>query len=177
MNADHSDVTFIVENTKIPAHKTILSARSKYFQALFRGGFAEATQSEIELNVPLDAFKMILRFIYTGCMALIPLNIKQIVDIYGLVELYDFELLKETISKYLAAKLSVDNCFEILDAAYLHSLDDLQNTCLTFMDHRSTEVLHHDSFKSMSVNSLATLLMRDTFYAPEIDIFHAVKVL
>lgn len=175
MNAEHSDVAFIVDKIKIPAHKMILSLRSAYFQSLFKGGFSEATQSEIELKVPLDAFKLILRFIYTGCMSLIPLNVNQIVDVYGLVELYDFESLKEIIPKHLSGSLSVDNCFEILNAACLYSLDDLKNSCLSLMDRRSNEILQHDSFKSLSLTPLSTLLKRDTFYASEIDIFHAVK--
>lgn len=175
MNAEHSDVTFVIENTKIPAHKSILSSRCSYFQGLFRGGFAEATQSDIKLIVPLDAFKVILRFIYTGCMSLIPLNVNQIIDVYGLVELYDFETLKNFISKYLTTKLSVDNCFEIINAAYLYSRNDLENACLTFLDRRSTKLIKHNTFKSITSTLLCTLLKRDTFYAPEIDIFNAVK--
>lgn len=175
VNADHSDVTFVVEDTKIAANKAILSKRSTYFQKLFGAGFAEATQSEIKFEVLLDAFKVILRYIYTGCMSLIPLNVTQIIDVYGLVDLYDFETLKESIPKYLAAKPSVDNCFEILNAACLCSQNYLQNKCLTFMDRRSTELIKHDTFKSISSALLCTLLKRDTFYAPEIDIFNAVK--
>lgn len=175
MNAKHSDVTFVVEETKIPAHKMILLARSSYFQKLFDGNFAEAKQSEIKLEVPLNAFKVILLYIYTGHMSLIPLNVIQIIDVYGLVELYNFESLKETIPKYLTAILSVGNCFEILNAACLYSLGDLEDTCLSFMDRRSTELIKHDTFKLISSTLLCTLLKRDTFYAPEIDIFSAVK--
>lgn len=58
-------MTLVVGNTKIPAHKAVLSARRSYFEKLFAGGFSEAKQPEIELQVPLDAFKVILRFIYT----------------------------------------------------------------------------------------------------------------
>lgn len=175
MNEEHSDVTLIIENAEIPAHKTILSARSKYFVALFNDDFAEKTKPKVKLEGPLDVFKVILRFIYTGYMSLDTLNVEQIIDVYGLAESYNFKTLKETISKYLTAKLSVDDCVEILNATCLYSVDDLQKACLTFMDCRSAEILQHDSFKSLSLNSLCTLLKRDTFYAPEIDIFNALK--
>lgn len=175
LNADHSDVTFVVEDTKIPAHKTILLARCSYFQRLLCGGFAEATQSEIKLKVPLDAFKMILRFIYTGYMSLDSLNVDQIIDVYDLAEIYELKPLNDTISVYLATKLSLENCFDILNAACLYSRDDLQNKCLALMDRQSTEILQHDSFRSLSSTSLCTLLERDSFYALEIDIFNAVK--
>lgn len=174
MNTKHSDVSFVVENTIIPAHKTILSARSSYFEKLFTGGFTEATQSEINLEVPLDAFKVVLRFIYTGCMSLNSLNVNQIIGVYGLVDLYNLEL-KESIQKFLEVLLSVENCFEILNAASLYSLDDLIQTCFTFMDGQSMELIKHETFKTISSTLLCTLLKRDTFYAPEIDIFVAVK--
>lgn len=174
MNPKYSDVSFVVENTIIPAHKTMLMARSSYFEKLLTGGFSEAKQSEINLQVPLDAFKVILRFIYTGCMSLTSLNVNQIIDVYVLVDLYDLEL-KESIQKYLEVILSVENCFEMHNAASLHSMDGLNQACLGFMDARSTELIKHDNFKLISSTLLCTLLKRDTFYAPEIDIFMAVK--
>lgn len=175
MNHKHSDVTFIVENTKIPAHKLILSTRSEYFQNLIFGDFAEANQNEIKLEVPSDAFKTVLRFFYTGCMSLSSLNANQIIDIYFLADMYILESLKETMLKYLKAIFSLENCFEILNATCLYSMHDLQEVCLKFMDRRSSKVLDHDNFKTISSNGLCTLLKRDTFYAPEIDIFNAVK--
>lgn len=173
MNAKHSDVSFVVENTKIPAHKMLLSVRSPYFEKLFSGGFAEATQHEIKLEAPLDAFNVILRFIYTGCMSLTALNVDQIIDVHALADLYNLEL-KERIQKYLATILTVENCIKILNAASLYSLGDLNQTCLAFLDSRSTELIKHAIFNKIPSTLLCTLLARDTFYAPEIDIFVAV---
>lgn len=66
MSSDYSDVTFNVENHKLPAHRVILAARSEYFRALLYGGLSETTQTEIELQIPLEAFKALLRYIYSG---------------------------------------------------------------------------------------------------------------
>lgn len=175
MNSKHSDVTFVVGSTKIPAHKTILSARSEYFQNLLFGNFNEANQNEINLEVPLDAFKIILRFLYTGRMSLLSLDVNQIIDIYKLIDFYNIEPLKETIPKYLTSKLSLENWFAIHNAACLYSSDDLQKSCLTFIECHSIELIKSDNFKLISPALLCTLLKRDTFYAPEIDIFIAVK--
>lgn len=76
MSQDYSDVTFIVENQKLPGHRVILAARSEYFRALLYGGLSESTQKEINLNIPLDAFKALLRYIYSGIH-------------YSLTEMYD----------------------------------------------------------------------------------------
>jgi BTB/POZ domain-containing protein 9 len=47
--------------------KFSLFERSDYFRALLFGGLKESNLSEIELkDTPLQAFKMLLRYIYTG---------------------------------------------------------------------------------------------------------------
>lgn len=174
MNDEHADVTFIIENAKVPVHKAILSIQSPFFQSLFRGGFSEAEQDEIELKVPLEAFKSILKYIYTGRLSLSTLDCDLIIEIYDLAEQYGFGILKKAILDYLIVNLTLNNCVLILNASYLYSLDGLQAACMKFMDSHSTKLLNHDTFKDLSQTSLCTLLKRDTFYAPETDIFKAI---
>lgn len=38
LDAKHSDITFVVDGVKLPAHKCILDMRSSYFNALISGG-------------------------------------------------------------------------------------------------------------------------------------------
>nr|XP_014430718.1 BTB/POZ domain-containing protein 9 isoform X3 [Pelodiscus sinensis] len=65
---EYSDVTFIVEKKRFPAHRVILAARCHYFRALLYGGMRE---SQPEAEIPLqdttaEAFTMLLKYIYTG---------------------------------------------------------------------------------------------------------------
>lgn len=174
MNTDYSDVTFLVENAKLPAHKVLLAARSSYFRAMLYGGLAETTQTEIELKVPLDAFKALLEYIYTGHMSLLQMKEENILDTLGLANQYGFEALESAISSYLTKNLSLKNCCAILDAARLYSLQTLATVCMTFMDRNSTDLLGHITFKTLSQDSLCSLLERDSFFAPEVQIFNAV---
>lgn len=174
MKDDHADVSFIVENTKIPAHKMILSARCSYFQSMLFAGFSESKKAEIPLNVPLDAFKAILKYIYTGCLSLAALDCHVIVDIYDLANQYGFDSLKNSLLKYLAGNLTLERCVYILNATILYSMDDLQATCMKFLDSNSIGLLEHDIFKALSLKSLCALLKRNTFYAEEIAIFKAI---
>lgn len=64
----HTDVTFVVGEcgTEIGAHKCILSARSEYFEAMFReGGMAESQQNKIvfQKHDP-TTFRRMLEFLY-----------------------------------------------------------------------------------------------------------------
>ncbi len=170
-----SDVKIVVEGVKMPAHKLILSASSSYFRAMFSNGFVESRQIEVELKVPLEPFKLILRYMYTGCMSFAPLDSDQIIELYNLANLYGFESLKNAISKYLKRNISIENCISMLISAQLYPLADLKEACLNFIDHSSIKLMHHDTFKATSQDTLCDILKRDTFYAPEIDIFNAVK--
>lgn len=179
LNNDYSDVTFIVEEHKIPhrlpAHRVILAARSEYFRALLYGGLSESTQSEIQLKIPLEAFKILLRYIYSGNMSLAQMKTEHILDTLGLANQYGFTELEQAISGYLREALSLTNVCSILDAARLYCLESLTNVCHNFMDTNATDILSHESFKNLSQEALCGLLVRDSFFAPEVQIFVAVQ--
>lgn len=127
------------------------------------------------MQVPLEPFKSLLKYIYTGRISFVNLDGGQIMELCNLANQYGFESLKEAISTYLKRNISVDNCLTMLTSAELYALGDLKEACLKFIDRRSIELMHHDTFKAISKDLLGDLLKRDTFYAPEIDIFNAVK--
>jgi BTB/POZ domain-containing protein 9 len=153
----------------------ILASRSEYFRALLYGGLSEAHQSEIKLtSVPLEPFKLLLKYIYSGKISLTQLKEDKIFDLLGLANQYGFVELEAAISEYLLGILNINNVCAVLDAAKLYNLSNL-NWILSYMDRNADEILKHESFKALSKESLCTLLERDSFFAPEIKIFQAVK--
>jgi hypothetical protein len=61
-----ADVTFILGETKLKAHKCILAARSSFFENMFSVGMREAQESVISVqDINLPTFKKILEFIYS----------------------------------------------------------------------------------------------------------------
>lgn len=174
-NDCYSDVTFIVDGSRFPAHRVILAARSEYFRALLFGGLSESTQDEIHLELPLVAFKALLKYIYSGRMSLNALKDDHILDTLGLADHFGFTELQVAISEYLVQVLAVSNCCKILDAARLFNLDHLTQLCHTFIDRNAKELLAHPSFLHVSKDSLCAILARDSFFAPEVDIFLAVR--
>ncbi|XP_031626561.1 BTB/POZ domain-containing protein 9-like [Contarinia nasturtii] len=176
MNDKHSDVIIVVDDNKIPAHKLILSASSSYFHALFSNGLVETSKNEIKLQVPLDAFKTILKYIYTGRISFVNLNVGQITDLFDLANMYQFDSLKGAISKYLNHTISIENCHSILHFSNLYSLESLRNDCLNFIDNNAIDFLNQETLKEIPQDMLCDLLKRDTFYVPEIDIFNAMKI-
>jgi hypothetical protein len=66
-DGDLADVVFVVGEERLPAHRVMLAARSKYFAGLFKSGMAEGSKEEVTYeDVSAFAFRVLLRFLYTG---------------------------------------------------------------------------------------------------------------
>ena len=175
LNDEYSDVTLVVDGQRFDAHKVILAARSEYFRALLFGGMRESGLDEIELkDTPLAAFKYLLRYIYTGQMSLGSLKDELVLEILGLAHQYGFQDLEAAVSNHLRAVLSIRNVCLIYDTAALYQLRDLVSSCCLFMDRHAAEIIKHDSFLNMSANGVRDVVSRDSFCAPEVEIFRSV---
>ncbi|XP_033236722.1 BTB/POZ domain-containing protein 9-like [Drosophila pseudoobscura] len=174
MNEPYSDVEFLVEDQRLPGHRLVLATRSEYFRALLYGGLAESNQREVRLEVPLEAFKLILGYLYSGKMPLSTLDVDTIIDVLDLAHLYGLQVVESGIGKYLQQNLSVSNVCTILDVARRKNLNQRAEECLNFIDNNGSDIVKHDSFAQLPKESLEELLRRDTFAALEIDIFRAV---
>lgn len=65
--------------------------------------------------------------------------------------------------------------FIIYSAAHLYSMTGLVSNCLDFFDTYALETLVSPGLLQLSVLALTQLINRNSFCAPEIDIFSAVK--
>ncbi|XP_002135358.1 BTB/POZ domain-containing protein 9-like [Drosophila pseudoobscura] len=174
MNDLYSDVEFLVEEQRLPAHRNILAVRSEYFRAMLYGDMAESKQREIRLDVPVDSFKIILGYIYTGALPLSTLCVDKILDLLSCVHFFGLQNVEAAIEKNLQQNASFSNICKILNAAHLNSMNDLRKECLKFMDFNASEVLNHASFEILSKELLEEVVRRDTFVAPEVEIFRTV---
>ncbi|XP_046750090.1 BTB/POZ domain-containing protein 9 [Diprion similis] len=176
LSDDYSDVTLVVAGQRFNGHKVILAARSQYFRALLYGGLKESNQQEIELKgTTLPAFKGLLKYIYTGHMSLANQREEVILDILGLAHQYGFVDLETAVSDYLREILNIKNVCIIFDAARLYQLEFLSKVCHEYMDKHALEVIQHETFLQLSPGALNELIARNSFYAPEIDVFLAVQ--
>lgn len=174
---DNTDVTFIVEEESFEAHRIILSARCEYFRALLYGGMKEATDcGKIPLHeTPVNAFKYLLKYIYTGMMSLREIEERDLLDILVLANRYSLLSLESAITGYLKDIVSEWNVTEIYDVARVLGIGDLVLACHHFIDHHAMEVLQSEGFTRFSKNSMQEIISRPSFYAPETEIFNALR--
>ena len=64
------DITISVGERHFPAHKAVLAASSKYFDAMFTSGFQEASHDTVSVHGNPEVFELLLQFIYTGKLML-----------------------------------------------------------------------------------------------------------
>ncbi|PIO76423.1 BTB/POZ domain protein [Teladorsagia circumcincta] len=176
LNPNFSDVMFVVEGEKFPAHKVLLAARSEYFRAMLYGGMKESDEGEIVLEeTNVFAFRNLLRYIYTAKLNLLEYKEEQVMDILGLAHKYGFVKLQNAIAEYLKAILNNKNLCTIFNISQLYFLNDLTEYCLVFADQNASEVLTTQGFLQLSINAVTQLIARDSFCASEIDIFCAIR--
>lgn len=176
LNNEFSDLTFVVEDVEIPAHKVILAASSDYFRALLFGGLQESKSDKIHLKCDnLDLFKLLLKYVYTGQMNLIDLSVKDILYIFQMSHEYNFKTLNEKISTYLILILSLDNVCIFYDLSNFYEIEQLKTACIKFLDLNAEQVLKEETFLRFSKTNLKSILLRDSFCANESDILIAVN--
>jgi BTB/POZ domain-containing protein 9 len=179
MQDSYSDLTLVVDGQQFPAHKVVLAARSEYFRALLFGGLRE---SHLECNTvelkdtPAVGFHHLLKYIYTGKINLSELKEEILLEVLGLANQYGFVELQSAMSEYLQAILNNQNVCLIFDIASMYGLQALCETCCQYMDHNAADILHTEGFLTLSPTALHDLTSRDSFCAPEIDIFRAIQL-
>ncbi|KAM9420864.1 BTB/POZ domain-containing protein 9-like isoform 1-T2 [Salvelinus alpinus] len=173
---EYSDVTFIVEEKRFPAHRVILAARCHYFRALLYGGMKESQpQSEVTLEeTRAEAFSMLLNYLYTGRASLSSAREEVLLDFLGLAHRYGLQPLEDSTSEFLRTILHTHNVCLVFDVASMYCLSALSAACCAYMDRRAPEVLASDGFLTLSKTALLTVLRRDSFAASEKEIFQAL---
>ncbi|XP_037076077.1 LOW QUALITY PROTEIN: BTB/POZ domain-containing protein 9-like [Pollicipes pollicipes] len=173
---EFSDVVLVVDGHRFSAHRSVLAARSEYFRALLFGGMKESREKEVTLTgAAVEPFRVLLQYIYTGQMSLAALKEDTVLDMLGLAHQYGFCQLEEAVSQYLEAAVRTGNVCVIYDMAWLYRQGPLLAVCQSFMDKHAPSVLQHPSFCSMSSQGVKEVISRDSFCAPEVDIFRAVS--
>ncbi|XP_043287595.1 BTB and MATH domain-containing protein 43-like [Venturia canescens] len=62
-----SDVTFVIDDKELPAHKAVLAVRSEVFEAMFLSEMKEKDTSRVEIvDAKAEIFEEFLKYLYTG---------------------------------------------------------------------------------------------------------------
>jgi len=144
-----SDVSFIIDRQEIKAHKTILSARSPVFAAMFHSDMKERVMDRIDIpDISPDIFNELLRFIYTDRVELTESNPTSLL---AAADKYLLQLLKIKCEEFLIKGLSVENCIEMMTLADLHTALNLKKMTEEYFRSHHTEIRKTESWKVLKM--------------------------
>jgi len=172
-----SDVHFILgkgtaELLNVPAHKFILSIGSVVFNAMFNGGFATEPCDEIEIpDIEPASFLSLLKFLYTDEVSIGPDTVMS--TLYA-AKKYAVPTLEQKCVDFLKRNLGPDNAFTLLSQARLFDEPQLTDLCLNCIDKSTVDSFDAEGFTDIDVETLKSVLQRDSLSARESQLFEAV---
>lgn len=141
-----SDITFVVEEQEVYAHKVMLM-RCAYFRALFLGQMRESQLATVRLEqVSHQIFLAVLEYLYTDDVQ-IPFD--SAMELFEAADLFMIPRLKTMCERRMLHSISVDNAASIFHAADMHSATTLRLKALKYMLSHFEEVSKTKSFEEM----------------------------
>ncbi len=166
----HCDVTLVVGvgtgEVRFPAHRVVLAASSKYFDAMFQGGMIEANQSEIKLaTLQTEPFEKILKFLYTGTIRITEVDIQDILETSNYLAV---DAVCEVACAFLSRNMTCDNCLSILQLAEDQAQTELYAYAVNYARENFMTIFCRESFlkqpRGISVTKLAEILSGDNLH-------------
>jgi hypothetical protein len=143
-----SDVTFLVDNQEIYAHRFMLAHRCKYFRTMFGSGMRESTQQVIHIpNVSKDSFLLLLHYLYTDK---VKMGIDHALELYNLADLYGLRKLQDLCCASVRQNLTIEKAGPLLQKAAEHPCEPLKTICMKFVVANFPEVSKTDGMKQVS---------------------------
>jgi speckle-type POZ protein len=128
-----SDVTLFVDDMEFPAHRSILSARSPVFKAMFSHEMKESKEGTVDLeDIKSAIFKEVMQYIYTGECKL-NCGKENLVHLLAAADRFQLPMLVDMVSKELRRTIAVETVADVLLIADKYSAPKLKKACLEFI--------------------------------------------
>ena len=166
------DVILRVKGKSFHAHKVVLAASSRYFDAMFSAGMKESAQTEVELkedDLTEEAFELLLNFIYSSFL---PLNENNVLDILEAADHLQIVSVVRKCSLFIInnlgeEKFNMETRLNIFRVADRHNLTELREESLHALALKFGEICEEVAFmENVTSDELLLLLSRDDLSVP-----------
>ncbi|DBB04815.1 TPA: hypothetical protein ACH3X3_010105 [Trebouxia sp. C0006] len=151
-NTHLSDMTLIVEDRQIPAHRHVLATHSSMFDRMWNHSMKEVETSEVHISdFDYDTISWMLRYMY-GCLELSPQNLShaKVLELFKAADKYDVPgLVKECVQIFRKITRSADVA-PLLQVAHERSSTELQAVCMEVAGECLPNVVVTASFKALT---------------------------
>ena len=174
-NPRRSDITFIVgrsgeQKERIYGHSLIISVRSPVLDELFEENWKD--KEEVEIEEHPEAFKSVMRFIYTQEIIL---EQNYLLETLNLVKKYLISgFMEELISKArLSKEILNNNIWTLLEFAFDQNEEELWYLAAEYFDNHCEDLIRQNSFLNLDVNVVTCLVRRSSLEVNELSLFYA----
>lgn len=155
---EYSDVTFLIDNEPVYAHRAILAQRCEPFAAMFRSGMRESVERVIPIpNIRQPIFLLLLEYLYTDSVAI---DVYVCVELYICADLYDLERLQELCLTTVRRHLNAENSGPLLQTASDFHCHVLKDWIMTFIVEHFDKVSKTQGIQQVSHSLLLEILSR-----------------
>ncbi|KAL3853691.1 hypothetical protein ACJMK2_017214 [Sinanodonta woodiana] len=167
------DVTFLVGESSEPmsAHKFILICRSSVFYSMFCGPLAERNTEICIPDIQPDAFRLLLRYMYTDETELTADNVLPL--LYA-AKKYNLKGLVRNSLAFLQEGRSVENICVIFEQAYIYDDEEFMKTSLEFINVNGRSVLQSAAFLELSPDCVKKIVSADELHTDERTVLESV---
>ena len=167
------DVTLVVGEDSIPAHKIVLAASSPYFKAMFTGGMREEEMSSIPLHgISPCTLNILVDFAYT---AEININEMNVCYLLPAATMFQMSHVVEACSVFLEHQLDPNNCIGISNFASEHGCLELEAKAKSYIHKHFCDVIKSDEFLMLNPCQMISLIKQDELNIRcESEVFQAV---
>uniref|UniRef100_A0A8D8W2P0 BTB/POZ domain-containing protein 6-A n=1 Tax=Cacopsylla melanoneura TaxID=428564 RepID=A0A8D8W2P0_9HEMI len=186
-NEDFCDMAFIVDSTRIPVNRAIISAASSVFKTMLLGSFQEAGSQEIKIpDIGKEGFLHFVKYVYGHGIQMDSIKLKDLLDILALSHQYDLRNLFGALKLYVSnfelktvhnIMVSASSSVKLMNAAFTYEIHDLYEKIKVVIQYSSSFVnnfLNDPKFVCLSLPVLSDLLKSDHLKTEEIVILKSV---
>lgn len=158
--SEFCDINLILDGHVIPAHKSILSARCTYFQAMFRSFMPPDNTVNIQIgdiSPSLESCHSLLRYIYYGDKKMPPENslyLFQASNFYGFTN----NRLQAFCKHNLEHNIHFENVLQILEASDKMNIPEIKAYALRMIVHDFSQVARLPKMKTLHRNLLLEVI-------------------
>ena len=153
------DISLMIEDKQVFAHRNVLAAGSPYFRSLFLGQFTEATMPNVNLSPVTNdivALESIINFIYTGEINVDKNNLGVIVK---LASFFLIDQLRDFCCTFMLKTLDLGSCLKYYSYAVDHGFPELEKKTASIVQARFHDYLiFQEDTQMVSPNELVYLV-------------------
>jgi RCC1 and BTB domain-containing protein len=153
---EFSDITFLVEDTPVYAHRAILAQRCDHFAAMFRSGMRESVERFVPIpDISRKVFLILLEYIYTDA---VKIDVEDAIELYIASDIYQLERLRDMCCTVVRRNLNAENSGPLLQNAEDNHCQILRDVCMDYVVENFDVVSKTEGIKQVSHSLLLEIL-------------------